>query len=261
MNNKFNNFHMVDPSPWPIYMSLILMSALISTFYSMSTTLSWGLFISLLMCFMIFFLWSRDVVRESLLQGNHTYKVISSIKFGMILFILSEVMFFFSFFWTFFHSSLNPSNEVGNMWPCWGVEAINPFTIPLLNTLILVSSGVTITYSHHMMLNQNFDLSFKWIMLTIFLGLYFTMLQFLEYKYSTFTIMDSIYGSIFFLATGFHGLHVIVGSLMIMFSMIRLFNFHFSSKHHLIYEFSCWYWHFVDLVWLFLYIFIYWWGI
>nr|AHA47085.1 cytochrome c oxidase subunit III [Liposcelis paeta] len=259
--NKFFYFHLVDPSPWPVYISLLILSLMISL-YNFMQTQYWNMMnLTILLVFLFTFsFWSRDILRESTFQGNHTLKVLNLLKFGLILFIISEIMFFLSFFWTFFHSSFNPNLELGNSWPSWGIQAINPFGIPLLNTLILISSGVSITYSHHMMLNFNFNLSLVWVFITILLGLYFTFLQFLEYKFSSFSIMDSVYGSIFFMSTGFHGLHVIIGTSLILFSLSRMMMNHFSYSHHLMFEFACWYWHFVDLIWLFLFIFIYWWG-
>nr|AKE07173.1 cytochrome c oxidase subunit III [Liposcelis nr. bostrychophila AZ] len=258
MKMKFNDFHLVDFSPWPLLMSMVVLNLILSIFMKMNYKMF--NFLSIVSFMFVFMIWARDITRESTYQGNHTKKVMKSLKLGMLLFISSEIMFFLSFFWTFFHSSLNPDLVLGHVWPSWGIQSINPMSIPLLNTLILVSSGVSITFSHHKMLNQNWNSSVNWTILTIILGAYFTSLQGLEYMFSSFTIMDSVYGSIFFMATGFHGLHVIVGTSLIMYSLVRLIKLEFSYFHHLMYEFSCWYWHFVDLIWLFLFLFIYWWG-
>lgn len=261
LKNKFFYFHLVDSSPWPLYSRLLIMRIIISL-YNFIQTQYWNIiYLVILLIFLFtFFFWSRDILRERTFQGNHTFKVLNLLKFGLILFIISEIIFFLSFFWTFFHSSFNPTIELGNSWPSWGIQAINPFGIPLLNTLILISSGVRITYSHHMILNYNFNMSLAWIIITILLGIYFTFLQFLEYKFSSFSIMDSVYGSIFFIRTGFHGLHVVIGTSIILFRITRILINQFSNLHHLIFEFACWYWHFVDLVWIFLFVFIYWWG-
>lgn len=258
IKSKFNNFHLVDSSPWPILISILILNLIISLFIKINF---FNRFFSLSISFIyIFFLWTRDILRERVYQGKHSFKTQNSLKLGILLFIVSEIIFFLSFFWTFFHRALNPAQELGNVWPRWGISPIYPFEIPLLNTLILVSSGVRITYAHHIILNQNYNLSILWVILTVILGLYFTGLQIFEYWSATFSIIDSVYGSIFFVATGFHGLHILVGTLIILFSLSRLSDFHFSFKRHLIFEFSCWYWHFVDLIWLFLFISIYWWG-
>ena len=252
------DFHLVDIRPWPLIVRLTSAN-LILTIYIKMNFFTCMLLLSMTIVY-VFFLWSRDITRERTFQGMHPFKVQLSLKYGIILFITSEVIFFLSFFWTFFHSALNPTNEIGNSWPRWGVEPINPFGIPLLNTLVLVSSGVSITYAHHRVLNQNYNHSIIWVVITVLLGGYFTVLQFIEYVSSSFSIIDSVYGSIFFISTGFHGIHVLVGTLIILFSLARLYDFQFSFKHHLIFEFSCWYWHFVDLIWLFLFLSIYWWG-
>lgn len=210
--------------------------------------------------FFIIFLWSRDIVRERTGQGCHTLKVQKLIKFGISLFILSEVIFFFSFFWAFFDYALNPSLEIGCMWPPKGVVPLNPMHVPLLNSLILVSSGLTITRAHIFFINSNKRKAMIWTSLTVILGIYFTILQILEYKTTPFSFTDSAYGSIFFLTTGFHGFHVIIGTILILVSLVRMYMNHFSRKRHLNFEMACWYWHFVDFVWLFLYISIYWWG-
>nr|AGV04750.1 cytochrome c oxidase subunit III [Neomysis orientalis] len=208
----------------------------------------------------VMYQWWRDVVRESTFQGLHTLMVIKGLKWGVILFITSEVLFFFSFFWAFFHSTLSPTIEIGVVWPPLGIVTFNPFSIPLLNTLILLTSGATVTWAHHTILEKNYSSSITALTLTCALGLYFTTLQAMEYWEAPFSIADSIYGTTFFVATGFHGLHVIIGTLFLIVCLYRLKKLHFSDKHHLGFESAAWYWHFVDVVWLFLYIFIYWWG-
>jgi len=204
--------------------------------------------------------WWRDVSRESTYQGLHTTKVTTGIKLGIILFIVSEVFFFLSFFWAFFHSSLSPSIEIGIQWPPIGIKPFNPIQIPLLNTIILLSSGVTVTWSHHRIIEKNLSEAKNSLAITIILGVYFTSLQALEYWEATFSISDSVYGSTFFMATGFHGLHVLMGTSFLAVCLGRIINNHFSRYHHFGFEAAAWYWHFVDVVWLFLYINIYWWG-
>nr|AWN56351.1 cytochrome c oxidase subunit 3 [Pheidole oxyops] len=259
MSKHNHPFHLVTPSPWPIIISFSIFNNLISTvswFHNMNYTLLLTIPCTLLCMYQ----WWRDVIREATFQGIHTTQVYTGMRLGMILFIISEILFFLSFFWAYFHSSLSPSMEIGQLWPPLGIKPFNPFDIPLMNTIILISSGLTITWSHHSMLNSNLKESLKSLFLTIFLGIYFTSLQLIEYIEAPFTIADSIYGSTFFMATGFHGLHVIIGTLFLTFCLIRLSRLHFSPLHHFGFEAAAWYWHFVDVVWLFLYISIYWWG-
>nr|ATD53055.1 cytochrome c oxidase subunit III [Clovia sp. EMHAU-2015-Zz052918] len=257
---KNHPFHLVDVSPWPITGSigaLTLVSGLLMLFqYYMVILILLGYLILALTMYQ----WWRDVSRESSFQGLHTNIVVSGMKWGMILFILSEVFFFLSFFWSFFHSSLSPSIEIGMVWPPKGIFTFNPLQIPLLNTMILLSSGITITWAHHSIMENNYNQSIQGLFFTILLGIYFTILQGYEYYESFFTISDSVYGSIFYIATGFHGIHVIIGTIFIVVTFFRQLNFHFSSDHHFGFEACAWYWHFVDVVWLFLYISIYWWG-
>lgn len=258
MNN--HPFHLVDKRPWPLTGSIgliTMLSGIIIWFHHFNIILiTLGTIIILLTIFQ----WWRDVVRESTYQGLHTNKVVTRIKLGIILFITSEVLFFLSFFWAFFHRRLRPSIELGLTWPPVGIVSFNPINIPILNTIVLLSSGVSITWAHNSLINNNYSQTVQGLFLTIVLGFYFTLLQLYEYIESPFCIRDSVYGSTFFLTTGFHGLHVIIGTIFIYVSFIRAKNLHFHSDHHLGFEASAWYWHFVDVVWLFLYISIYWWG-
>nr|YP_010692618.1 cytochrome c oxidase subunit III [Centrotus cornutus]WBV77359.1 cytochrome c oxidase subunit III [Centrotus cornutus] len=258
MNN--HPFHLVDKSPWPIITSmglLSLTSGIVIMFFNYNKKL---MFIGVLITLLCMIQWWRDIVRESTFQGLHNKSVIKNMKLGMILFILSEIMFFTSLFWSFFHSSLSPSIEIGMNWPPLNIKSFNPMSIPLLNTMILLSSGVSLTWSHSSLLTMNYSQSMKSMIITITLGIYFSMLQMYEYLESSFMISDSVYGSTFFMSTGFHGIHVIIGTMFIMVSAQRLKSNHYSSNHHVGFECSAWYWHFVDVVWLFLYLSIYWWG-
>nr|QPN48714.1 cytochrome c oxidase subunit III [Lycorma delicatula] len=257
---KNHPFHMVTKSPWPIMLSMNVMTMLTGTVKWTQTKEYSLMMLGLTLSTMTMMLWWRDITREATFQGNHTKKVKSLMKMGMIMFIISEMMFFASFFWMFFHSSLSPSIEIGMNWPPKSIKPFNPMEVPLLNTIILISSGITVTWAHHSILLNKLSMSNKSLMLTIILGLYFTFLQKWEYQQSTFTMADSIYGSSFFLTTGFHGIHVIVGTTFIMVSMVRCMKMHFSASHHLGLESAIWYWHFVDVIWLFLYLSIYWWG-
>nr|UAT98583.1 cytochrome c oxidase subunit III [Penthicodes variegata] len=253
-------FHMVTKSPWPLFMSMNVMTMLTGTVKWMHTKQMTLMTLGTLLSMMTALLWWRDVIRESTFQGNHTNKVKELMKTGMIMFIISEIMFFVSFFWMFFHSSLSPSIELGMMWPPKSIKTFNPMEIPLLNTIILISSGISVTWAHHSIILNKSKSSNKSMIITIVLGMYFTILQKWEYNQSQFTIADSVFGSSFFMMTGFHGMHVIIGTLFLIVSTTRMMKLHFSNKHHLGLEAAIWYWHFVDVVWLFLYLMIYWWG-
>nr|YP_011036776.1 cytochrome c oxidase subunit III [Eupelix cuspidata]WRK21445.1 cytochrome c oxidase subunit III [Eupelix cuspidata] len=257
---KNHPFHLVEKSPWPLLASMGLMSlttGMVSMFHFKEY---WLTMMGSAVILITMIQWWRDVIRESTFQGLHTKKVVKSMKWGMIMFILSEIFFFLSFFWAFFHSSLSPTMEIGMQWPPMGIKPFNPISIPMLNTMILLSSGISITWAHNAIINKNFNQTIQSMVITVMLGLYFTLLQMVEYMEAPFSIADSIYGSTFFMATGFHGIHVIIGTLFILVSMMRMMKLHFSSNHHMGFEASAWYWHFVDVVWLFLYISIYWWG-
>nr|WCB98910.1 cytochrome c oxidase subunit 3 [Bactrocera dorsalis] len=253
-------FHLVDYSPWPLTGAIGAMtsvSGLVKWFHQYDISLfTLGNIITILTVYQ----WWRDVSREGTFQGLHTLPVTLGLRWGMILFILSEVLFFVSFFWAFFHSSLSPAIELGAMWPPAGIQPFNPFQIPLLNTAILLSSGVTVTWAHHSLMEGNHSQATQGLFFTVLLGVYFTILQAYEYIEAPFTIADSVYGSTFFMATGFHGIHVLIGTTFLLVCLIRHLNNHFSKTHHFGFEAAAWYWHFVDIVWLFLYISIYWWG-
>lgn len=203
------------------------------------------------------FFWWADVILEGL-GGQHRFSTLDNLKLGIVLFIIREVWFFFGFFWRYFHYSLTPNIEVGNVFPPFYCFRFNPFSVPLLNTIVLLSSGITVTFSHHNIIN-NLERETS-LLFTVVLGVYFTILQGFEYITSSFTICDSVFGSIFFIATGFHGLHVLIGRRFLLFCLIRILQLRFRSFDHLSYEFAIWYWHFVDVVWLFLFRFIYYWG-
>lgn len=204
--------------------------------------------------------WWRDVTREGALQGFHTGLVVSGLRWGIILFITSEILFFFAFFWAFFHSSLSPSLEIGCSWPPSAIWPINPFSIPLLNTLLLLSSGVRVTWAHHALMCGCKMATRRGLVVTIVLGGYFTILQAAEYSTAPFSLADSVYGRTFFVTTGFHGTHVLIGTTLLIICLLRTTKYQFSKQHHFGFEARAWYWHFVDVVWIFLYVFMYWWG-
>nr|YP_010254296.1 cytochrome c oxidase subunit III [Micromus paganus]QTZ19024.1 cytochrome c oxidase subunit III [Micromus paganus] len=253
-------YHLVDYSPWPLtgaLGALITTTGMVKWFHQFDSSL---LIMGNIITLMTMYQWWRDITREGTYQGLHTLSVTTGLRWGMILFIISEVFFFVSFFWAFFHSSLSPSIEIGMLWPPMGIDSFNPLEIPLLNTIILLSSGVTITWAHHALMSNNYTQTTQGLFFTVILGIYFSILQGYEYAEASFSISDSVYGSTFFMATGFHGLHVLIGTTFILVCMIRHINFHFSTNHHFGFEAAAWYWHFVDVVWLFLYLSIYWWG-
>nr|ALQ78870.1 cytochrome c oxidase subunit 3 [Glycera tridactyla] len=253
-------FHLVEFSPWPLTGSLgalMVTIGLTSWFHNLGISC---LILGLSIVILTMFQWWRDVIRESTFMGFHTTPVAKGLRLGMILFIISEVLFFFAFFWGFFHSSLAPTPELGCSWPPTGITVLNPFSIPLLNTAVLLASGVTVTWAHHSLMEGNRKETIQALIFTACLGVYFTFLQAGEYWEAPFCIADSVYGTTFFVATGFHGLHVLIGTTFLVICLYRTFNFHFSSGHHFGFEAAAWYWHFVDVVWIFLYLCIYWWG-
>jgi len=204
--------------------------------------------------------WWRDVIRESSYLGKHTRSVETGIKYAAVLFLTSEIALFFSLFWAFFHASLAPTIEIGAVWPPVGIAPLDAFQVPLLNTAILLTSGATVTWAHHGLVHGSRKDAINGLALTIVLGIIFTALQGLEYYEAPFTMADSVYGASFYLATGFHGFHVIIGTTFLLVCLVRLINWQLTQQHHIGFLFSCWYWHMVDVVWLFLFVSIYWWG-
>lgn len=260
MTHQTHAYHIVNPSPWPLtgaLSALLITSGLIIWFHFNSMVL---LTLGLTTNILTIYQWWRDIIRESTFQGHHTPTVQKGLRYGIILFIISEVLFFTGFFWAFYHSSLAPTPELGGCWPPTGINPLNPLEVPLLNTSVLLASGVSITWAHHSLIEGNRNHILQALFITIALGIYFTLLQASEYYEAPFTISDGVYGSTFFVATGFHGLHVIIGSTFLIVCFFRQLKFHFTSSHHFGFEAAAWYWHFVDVVWLFLYVSIYWWG-
>ena len=253
-------FHLVEYSPWPLVGSLgafFLTVGLASWFHDYGVICClFGVFLVLITIVQ----WWRDVIREGTYQGAHTYKVSVGLRWGMLLFITSEVLFFVAFFWAYFHSSLVASFELGSCWPPIGVDFLDPFSVPLLNTCVLLSSGVSVTWAHHCMMEKDREGCIFGLVTTVGLGFYFTFLQAGEYYDATFSLSDCVFGSVFFVATGFHGLHVLIGRVFLTVCLFRVVFFHFSEGHHFGFEAAAWYWHFVDVVWLFLFLCIYWWG-
>lgn len=253
-------FHLVEYSPWPLTGSMggfCLVVGLVSWFHGYGYI---GIIVGLVLVVLTIFQWWRDVVRERTYQGFHTEAVSRGLRMGIILFIISEVIFFFSFFWAFFHRRLAPTIELGSCWPPVGIRPLNAFAVPLLNTVVLLASGFTVTWAHHALIEGNLSGGIQGLVLTVVLGVYFTFLQANEYYDAPFSIADGVYGSTFFVATGFHGLHVLIGTTFLLVCLIRTWLNHFAKDHHFGFEAAAWYWHFVDVVWLFLFTWIYWWG-
>lgn len=253
-------YHLVEISPWPLIGSLGIFSMPVGLILLIRQNTNILLILGVILTSIVAYLWWRDIVRERTYQGHHTSYVVIGLKTGVILFIVSEVCFFFAFFWAYFHSRLAPSIEIGRVWPPVGIVTLPTFSVPLLNTCVLLLSGVRVTWAHHAIEEGKHKSRCLGLLITVLLGLYFLFLQYGEYIETSFSIRDRVYGSTFFVATGFHGLHVIVGATFLRVCLIRLFKFHFSKTHHVGFLAAAWYWHFVDVVWLFLYVSIYWWG-
>lgn len=271
--NEQHPFHLVNPSPWPFITSFTVFFFIVNFVcylhnISLTNNLSSALdttfkIVSFVLLLASAFSWFRDIHIEAI-TGHHTEKVQNGLRAGMILFIVSEVMFFFGFFWAFFHCSLAPSVAIGAIWPPVGIEVLNPWGLPLLNTVILLSSGVSITWAHRALIIGGSQKARQDVLtaliITISFGIIFTLCQLYEYSSAPFSINDGIYGSIFYMATGFHGFHVLIGTIFLIVTFFRHIFYHFTATHHVGFEAAAWYWHFVDVVWIFLYIMIYCWG-
>lgn len=256
-------FHLVDPSPWPLFVSLGLFSLILGfTMYLHSFKEKTFFFISLGLCLTLIAIisWFRDIVREATFEGHHTKAVRKGLKIGMILFIASEVMFFFAFFWAFFHSSLSPVPSIGGVWPPEAIITIYPWGFPLINTIILICSGVTLTWAHRSLVEGCVVTVSNGLFRTLAFAKNFLCYQVYEYQNASFFISDGIYGSLFYLITGFHGFHVIVGFFFLFICYCRLFCRHYTRQHHVGFELATWYWHFVDAVWILVFFIVYWWG-
>jgi cytochrome c oxidase subunit 3 len=270
-----HDYHLVAPSPWPLIGSISAFLMAVGLIMTMKGLPLFGLKmgpyvmgVGTLGVLYTMLSWWIDVINEAQHEGFHTRVVQISHRYGMILFIASEVMFFVAWFWAFFNSSLFVADPfeylrlqfTGGTWPPKGLEVIDPLHLPLFNTLILLTSGTTVTWAHHSLLHNDRSGLVKGLLLTILLGLLFTSVQAYEYAHAPFGFKGSIYGSTFFMATGFHGFHVIIGTIFLIVCLIRALRGHFTPTQHLGFEFAAWYWHFVDVVWLFLFSCIYVWG-
>ncbi|RAU22457.1 cytochrome c oxidase subunit 3 [Paramagnetospirillum kuznetsovii] len=253
-------YHLVDPSPWPLMgavSAFVLAYGGVTYFHHRDQT--WGLLVGLALLLATMAVWWRDVVRESRDGHSHSHEVRHGLRLGMALFIASEVMFFAGFFWAFFHSSLKVAPMVAQ-WPPPGIATLETWHIPFANTLILMSSGLTLTRSHHALRADRTGRAARWLAVTILLGLVFLSLQIHEYGQALFAFTDGIYPSVFYMATGFHGFHVLIGVCFLGVCLARSLSGHFTAVRHLGFEAASWYWHFVDVVWIFLFVWVYWWG-
>lgn len=243
-----HSYHLVDPSPWPIVAAFAAFMLTIGGVLYMQRFLGgWSLFFTGFVGLLyVMYTWWRDVVREATFEDTHTVVVQKGLRLGMILFIVSEVMFFFAFFWSFFHSSIAPVYNIGGVWPPKAITTINTFTVPLTNTFFLLTSGATVTWAHHAILARAKRHTIVALIFTLTLATLFTGLQALEYVNAPFNISDGVFGSCFYMATGFHGFHVAAGTVALLISLIRIILNHFTNKHHFGFESAIWYWHFVD---------------
>jgi cytochrome c oxidase subunit 3 len=268
-----NPYHLVEPSPWPIITAISALLLATGALTYMHPELfgkgaekfftdfrPWNVIIGVLAVLYSMAGWFRSVIREAETPGLHTPVVRLGLRYGMFLFISSEVMFFVAFFWAYFHFALFPNEALGHVWPPKGVATFEAFDLPFLNTLILLTSGVTVTWAHHALIENNRQHLIYGLALTVALGLLFTCVQAYEYSHAAFGFKDGVYPSVFYLATGFHGFHVIVGTIFLIVCLGRAIAGQFTPERHFGFEAAAWYWHFVDVVWIFLFICIYWWG-
>ena len=262
-------YHLVDPSPWPLITSMCVLFFAIGAIFFMHYESSILFYLGLAAVCLSCFFWWKDVVKESEKGGFHNKVVQIGLRYGMLLFIASEVMFFAAWFWAFFDVALYPGVDspeltgrmeaIDGIFPPSDVELIPPFGIPLLNTFILLASGGTVTWAHHALRKNDRKNFLIFLLATVMLGFIFTGFQAYEYMHAEFKIDEGIYQSTFYMATGFHGFHVVVGTIFLLVCFFRGLSGHFKPEKHLGFEFAAWYWHFVDVVWLFLFTFVYWW--
>ncbi len=277
-HSKNHDYHIIDPSPWPLIGAIGgLMMAIGGVVWmqtlkdaeasTMGMSGPWVFIIGLLVVLYTMYGWWADTIKEAH-GGDHTQVVSIHLRYGMIMFIASEVMFFVAWFWAFFDASLFADEAqqaarvayTGGHWPPTGIHVIDPLHLPLFNTVTLLLSGTTVTWAHHALLEGDRKGLIWGLFLTVVLGVIFTSVQAYEYAVAPFTFGESIYGSTFFMATGFHGFHVLVGTIFLIICLLRAMQGHFTEKQHFGFEAAAWYWHFVDVVWLFLFVAVYIWA-
>lgn len=272
---KPHPYHLVNPSPWPFFGSfaggLLAVGAVMfmhkvrlfadpnveGSGFEVGLT---GVYLGLAAVLLVMFGWWRDVIREAVKEQAHTPIVKVGFRYGMALFIASEVMFFVAFFWAFFSSAFYPSEFIGSVWPPEGMHVVEAFDLPLMMTFILLLSGCCVTWAHHALLEGDKKGAVNGMLLSALLGFFFMGFQVYEYAHAHFGFTDTVYASTFYMATGFHGFHVVVGAIFLFVCWLRALKGHFTAESHFGFEAAAWYWHFVDVVWLFLFIAIYWWG-
>jgi len=245
------------PRPWRAMRAIGLGCFLPGFILALTGRRSWWGAIGVVVLALLAFVWWCDLVEEATMGGHHTYVITNTLKFGFILFILSEIILFFSFFWSWLHSSLAPTVSLGGSWPPTGLIPVDPYRLPLFNTVLLLSRGASVTWAHYQIVNGGYALEPIWV--TVYLGLFFIIRQAVEYKLCGFAMSDSVFGSIFYMTTGLHGAHVFVGAVFLTVGTVRMRLGHFSRLHHIGLEMAIWYWHFVDVVWLGLYVLYYVW--
>ena len=277
-HSKNHDYHIIDPSPWPLIGSIGALTMAIGGVVWMqtlkdagATTMGmsgpWVFIVGLLIVLYTMYGWWADTIKEAH-GGDHTPVVSLHLRYGMIMFIASEVMFFVAWFWAFFDAALYPDEAVqaarvahtGGTWPPTSISVIDPLHLPLFNTVTLLLSGTTVTWAHHALLEGDRKGLIWGLFLTIVLGVIFTAVQAYEYAVAPFAFAESIYGATFFMATGFHGFHVLVGTIFLIVCLLRSMQGHFTEKQHFGFEAAAWYWHFVDVVWLFLFVAVYIWA-
>ena len=277
---KNHDYHIVDPSPWPLiggiggFIMAIGAVGLMRDLKGEEVNMlginiagPWLFYVGVALVLYTMFGWWSDTIKEAH-NGDHTKVVSIHLRYGMIMFIASEVMFFVAWFWAFFDASLFADEAIqvarteftGGQWPPEGTNVLDPMHLPLFNTITLLLSGTTVTWAHHALL-KNDRKGLVWgLALTIILGIIFTSVQVYEYIDAPFAFAGSIYGATFYMATGFHGFHVVVGTIFLIVCLIRAMKGHFTPEQHFGFEAAAWYWHFVDVVWLFLFFAVYIWG-
>ena len=271
-HGKHHDYHLVDPSPWPFVGSVsAFILAVGAVIFMHNHANPWIMIIGFLGVLYTMAMWWRDVINEAH-KGDHTPVVGLHLRYGMLMFIASEVMFFVAWFWAFFDASLFTGEAIqasrvaatGGTWPPKDLAVFDPWHLPLVNTLILLTSGTTVTWAHHALLNNDRQGLKMGLWATVLLGALFSVIQGYEYAHAAFAFSrdngGNIYGSTFFMATGFHGFHVLVGTIFLLVCLIRAYKGHFTPKQHFGFEAAAWYWHFVDVVWLFLFAAVYIWG-
>ena len=250
-------YHLVEPSPWPLLGSLAAGLMAVGAVIYMHEGSIWLLIVGAAAVALVMGFWWRDVIVEAFVQKAHSPVVKLGLRYGMLLFIASEVMFFAAFFWAFFDAWLYPKIGIDFTWPPPGIEPIHAFPLPLLMTLVLLLSGTTVTMAHHAIVGGHNKEGAKWLGITVLLGIAFTGIQIYEYWHAPFGFTDGIYPSAFYMATGFHGFHVLIGTIFLFVCWRRTVRGHFTPDSHFGFEAAAWYWHFVDVVWLFLFCFVY----